>query len=222
MFKLNEDWEAILENELKSSEYNLLVNALKKEYENTKIYPPKQQVFNALNYANFKDIKIVILGQDPYHQFGQANGLSFSVKKGVKLPPSLRNIFKELNADLGVKIPNHGDLTNWAKQGVVLLNTVLTVEDSLPNSHKNFGWLTLTKKIITKINENTKNTVFVLWGKNAQNYEKLIDSKKHLILTAAHPSPFSARNGFFGCKHFSKANNYLLKNGKDPINWEIK
>ncbi len=183
------------------------------------IFPSESLVFNALELVSERNLKVVILGQDPYHGAGQANGLSFSVNAGVKIPPSLRNIFKELNDDLGIPIPNHGDLTAWAKQGVLLLNSVLTVEEGKPGSHQNIGWERFTDYIIQNINDENEGIVFLLWGNYAKSKSKLINSHKHLILEAAHPSPFSAYQGFFQCKHFSKTNNYLMSIGKEPIDW---
>jgi uracil-DNA glycosylase len=221
MFKLNKDWANILDGEFEKNYYKDLTNFLKIEYENKDIYPAKENVFSALNFVSFKDVKIVIIGQDPYHQKGQAHGLSFSVRKGVKTPPSLRNIYKELNTDLGCFIPNNGNLKKWAKQGVLLLNAVLTVEDSSPNSHKKKGWMTFTSEVIKKLSERSEPIVFLLWGNNAKFFKKVIDENKHFILTSAHPSPLSVYNGFFGCSHFSQANELLTKLKKNPIDWQI-
>lgn len=184
------------------------------------IYPPKKDWFNAFTLTELKNVKVVILGQDPYHGAGQAHGLSFSVKEGVKPPPSLRNIFKALDSDLAsFKLPNHGDLSGWAKQGVLLLNTVLTVEQSKAGSHANKGWEHFTDNVISHINENTEGVVFLLWGNYAIKKAHMLDQDKHHILTSVHPSPLSAYRGFFDCKHFSKANMLLRKQGKDDINW---
>ena len=191
-----------------------------KEYETKTIYPPKKQIFRALNLCDFDDVKVVILGQDPYHEPHQANGLAFSVTKDVRIPPSLVNIYKEIHDDLGLPIPNHGDLTYWAKQGVLLLNNVLTVERGKANSHKGLGWETFTLNIVRYLNEREKPLVFILWGKNAIEKKKYIDSR-HLVLTSVHPSPLSAYRGFFGSRPFSKTNEFLIKNGMTPIDWSI-
>jgi uracil-DNA glycosylase len=187
------------------------------------IYPQDSQIFTALTMTPLKDVKVVILGQDPYHGENQAHGLSFSVPKGIKTPPSLRNIYKELAADIdGFTIPTHGNLSSWAKQGVLLLNTVLTVEQGKAHSHKHLGWEEYTDKIISLINKRLTNVIFLLWGAHAQKKGKTIDTNKHYILTAPHPSPLSAHRGFLGCQHFSKANKFLIANGKEPIDWQIK
>lgn len=193
---------------------------IKTEY-NKDIYPKKESIFKALELTPLKDVKVVILGQDPYHGEGQANGLSFSVNKGIKLPPSLRNIYKELEQDLGIPTPTHGDLTNWSKQGVLLLNSVLTVEKGKPGSHKNMGWQEYTDGIIKQISEEKENIVFILWGKYAESKKELIDNNKHKIIISTHPSPFSARKGFFGSKPFSRTNNYLKEHNKKEIDWNI-
>lgn len=186
------------------------------------VHPPASDVFNAFSLTRFEDLKIVILGQDPYHGNGQAHGLSFSVKKGVKIPPSLKNIYKELCNDIeGFVMPEHGNLNAWAKQGVLLLNTVLTVEDGQAHSHKNKGWETFTNTVIEKINEHGKNIVFLLWGKPAQEKTKLINADKHHILTSVHPSPLSAHRGFLGCQHFSQANMLLRNAGKQAVDWQV-
>jgi uracil-DNA glycosylase len=185
------------------------------------ILPPEGSIFNAFNILPFEQYKVVIIGQDPYHGLNQANGLAFSVNKGQKIPPSLRNIYKELKSDLGLEIPQHGDLSNWAKQGVLLLNTVLTVEEGKPGSHQGKGWEHFTDAVITEINNELNGVVFLLWGNYAKSKKTLIDNHKHLILEANHPSPLSANRGFFLCKHFSKTNEYLKKQGKEPINWII-
>ena len=189
------------------------------EYETHRIYPPQPDVFNALRYSSYADTKVVIFGQDPYHQEGQAHGLCFSVNRGVKIPPSLLNIYKELKEDIGMEIPSHGCLSSWALQGVLLLNTVLTVRDSMPNSHKGRGWETFTDVIIRRLNEREKPIVFILWGANAKTKEKLITAKHHLILTGTHPSPLSAHTGFFGGAYFSRANRFLELENQEPINW---
>jgi uracil-DNA glycosylase len=188
----------------------------------TNVYPKPSDVFNAFNLTPFNEVKVVILGQDPYHGANQAYGLSFSVQKGVAVPPSLKNIYKELQADiLGFNIPSHGDLSSWAKQGVLLLNVTLTVRANEPGSHQKMGWEQFTDNAIKALSAEKSGLVFILWGRHAQAKASLIDSGKHLVLTATHPSPFSAYNGFFGCKHFSKANAYLLTKGEKPINWQI-
>ena len=196
-----------------------LVTPNLKNYNN--IFPPKKQIFRALELTPFENIKVVILGQDPYHGEGEANGLAFSVNKGIKLPPSLRNIYKELESDLGVKPPIQGDLTSWAKQGVLLLNSVLTVEKDKPGSHRNIGWEEYTDSIIKEISDKKENIVFILWGKYAQSKKDLIDERKHLVISSPHPSPFSARKGFFGSKPFSTTNTYLKSKGKKEIDWRV-
>ena len=180
-----------------------------------------EDIFNALKLTSFKDTKVVIIGQDPYHGFGQAHGLCFSVKKGVVPPPSLKNIYKELKNDIGFEIPNHGELTSWAKQGVLLLNNVLTVREGLPNSHKGKGWEIFTDRVIGELNKKETPVVFLLWGANAQKKAEIITNPKHYKLMTVHPSPLSASRGFFGCRHFSKTNEILQKNRINPINWEI-
>ena len=185
------------------------------------IYPQGNKIFAAFDYTPFDKTRVVIIGQDPYHGVGQANGLCFSVSDGIKPPPSLVNIFKELATDLGIPIPNHGNLEKWAKQGVLLLNATLTVEANLPGSHQGKGWETFTGKIIQKLSKEKENLVFLLWGKFAQEKKALIDESKHCILKAAHPSPLSAHAGFFGCRHFSKTNEYLVSKGIDPVNWSL-
>jgi uracil-DNA glycosylase len=186
------------------------------------VFPPDKFIFNAFNVTPFEKIKVVILGQDPYHGYGQAHGLSFSVPHGINSPPSLKNIFKELKADLNIEIPNNGNLTKWANQGVFLLNSFLTVESNLPASHQSIGWEQFTDFCISAISKQKENVVFLLWGKFAQEKSKLIDSSKHLVLLAPHPSPFSAHTGFIGCKHFSKTNDYLISKKIEPIDWQIK
>jgi len=191
------------------------------EKENQRIYPPGNQIFTAFNQTPVDNVKAVIIGQDPYHGKDQAHGLSFSVPFGIKPPPSLANIFKELNTDLGIAIPNHGNLESWSEEGVLLLNATLTVRAGQAGSHQGKGWEEFTNAVISKLSNKRENLVFLLWGRFAQAKAALIDEKKHCILTAAHPSPFSAYNGFFGCGHFSKTNNYLNEHGKNPINWDI-
>lgn len=186
------------------------------------VYPKGSDIFNAFNSTPFNEVKVVILGQDPYHGAHQAHGLSFSVQKGLTIPPSLQNTYKELQTDIpGFKIPNHGDLTGWAKQGVLLLNATLTVRANQPGSHQKMGWEQFTDQAIRTLSEQKEGLVFMLWGRYAQAKESLINAEKHLVLTAAHPSPFSAYSGFFGCKHFSKANAYLLSKGEKPIVWQL-
>jgi uracil-DNA glycosylase len=185
------------------------------------IYPPGSLIFNAFNLTPFQNVKVVLLGQDPYHGPMQAHGLSFSVQDGIPKPPSLINIFKELHEDIGIPIPKKGNLDKWAKQGVLLLNASLTVRANEPMSHSKIGWTAFTDSVIVRISEQKQHVVFLLWGKYAQEKQLLIDETKHLVLKAAHPSPYSANNGFFGCKHFSKANEYLVRHGIDPIDWAI-
>lgn len=220
MIKITEEWDELLKDEFSSDSYLKLRQFLKEEYFTKTVYPDMNNIFNSMKTTPFKDIKVVILGQDPYHEEGQAMGLSFSVPKGIEKPPSLVNIFKEIKDELNLDdIPKDGDLTGWAKQGVLLLNTVLTVRAHQANSHKDKGWEVFTDGIIKKISEKRENVVFILWGANARSKRELIDETKHLILESAHPSPLSAYNGFFGCGHFVKANAYLIKNNKLPIDW---
>ncbi len=194
---------------------------LKEAYSQSYIYPPKNVAFKALHLTPFEKTKVVILGQDPYHGEGQANGLAFSVNKGIKLPPSLRNIFKELQSDLGYPIPSSGDLTAWAKQGVLLLNSVLTVKKDSPASHRNLGWQLYTDSVISQLSSKKENLVFILWGKYAQEKVSLIDESKHMVIQSPHPSPFSANRGFFGSKPFSKTNTYLKSKGISEIDWRL-
>ncbi|WP_347452843.1 uracil-DNA glycosylase [Acinetobacter thermotolerans] len=221
--QLEDSWKYELSDFLLGSKMESLRTFLMEEKRADKvIYPPNHLIFNALNTTPLDKVKVVILGQDPYHGPNQAHGLSFSVQKGVALPPSLRNIFHELHSDLGVPIPKHGDLTHWAQQGVLLLNAVLTVEAGQPTSHQKRGWEEFTDHVIDVINEQRENVVFILWGAYAQRKGQRIDQNKHLVLKAAHPSPLSAnRGGFFGCKVFSKANNYLKQHGIEPIDWQL-
>ncbi|MCG2608250.1 MULTISPECIES: uracil-DNA glycosylase [unclassified Acinetobacter] len=221
--QLDASWKSALSDFLLSTKMDDLKQFLVTEIQADKvIYPPNPLIFNALNTTPLNHVKVVILGQDPYHGPNQAHGLSFSVQKGVALPPSLRNIFHELNTDLGIPAPKHGDLTRWAEQGVLLLNAVLTVEAGQPTSHQKRGWEDFTDHIIDVLNEQCEHIVFILWGAYAQRKGQRIDQNKHLVLKAAHPSPLSAnRGGFFGCKVFSKANNYLKQNGIEPINWQL-
>ncbi|MGL5820362.1 MAG: uracil-DNA glycosylase [Sarcina sp.] len=216
------DWKPLLQNEFEKEYYLNLREFLKEEYRIKTIYPHMNDIFNALHYTSFKEVKVLLLGQDPYHGAGQAHGLSFSVKKGVRIPPSLRNIYKELNSDLGCYIPNHGFLESWAKQGVLMLNTALTVREGQPNSHKGKGWEILTDKIIELLNEREDPVVFILWGANAISKERLITNERHFIIKSVHPSPLSASRGFFGSKPFSKTNEFLKSINKEPINWQIE
>ncbi|BDD03837.1 uracil-DNA glycosylase [Aureibacter tunicatorum] len=218
-FSVRESWEKVLQEEFEKDYFESLQSFLDDEYRNEVIYPPRDLVFNAFNHCDFDDLKVVILGQDPYHGPGQANGLSFSVCDGVKFPPSLRNIFKEVNEDVLAPIPLMGSLERWADQGVLLLNTVMTVRASKPASHKGKGWEQFTDAVIQKISSESENVVFMLWGKPAQSKASMIDNKKHMILEAVHPSPLSAYRGFFGCKHFSKANDYLKSKGIKEVEW---
>ena len=220
MFLITKNWYKLLEKEFESSEYKNLTEWLNKEYSNKIIYPKPENVFRALNLVKYEDVKVVIIGQDPYHNPNQAHGLSFSVENGVNLPPSLINIFKEITSDIGGEIPKTGNLTNWAKQGVLLLNSVLTVEQNMPNSHKGKGWEIITSKVIDLLNKREDPVVFLVWGSNAKNLVRNVDRSKHYVFTAVHPSPMSAnQGGWFGCKHFSKANEVLVKLGKKPIDW---
>lgn len=221
--QLDASWKYGLSDFLLSSQMDELRDFLLSEKQAQKeIYPPSSLIFNAFNTTPLEQVKVVILGQDPYHGPNQAHGLSFSVQKGIALPPSLRNIFHELHADMGVEIPRHGDLTHWAEQGVLLLNSVLTVEAGQPTSHQKRGWENFTDHVIDVLNEQREHIVFILWGAYAQRKGQRIDPNKHLILKAAHPSPLAAnRGGFFGCKVFSKTNNYLKHNGIEPIDWQL-
>lgn len=221
--QLDESWKYNLAEFLLSPQMDALRDFLLQEKQQNKvIYPPSSLIFNALNTTPLNQVKVVIIGQDPYHGPNQAHGLSFSVQRGVALPPSLRNIFHELHTDLGVPIPKHGDLTHWAEQGVLLLNSVLTVEAGQPTSHQKQGWEDFTDHVIDVLNQQREHIVFILWGAYAQRKGQRIDPNKHLILKAAHPSPLAAnRGGFFGCKVFSKSNNYLKQNGIEPIDWQL-
>lgn len=218
---LNNDWAQWLDEEFEKSYYMDLRNFLKREYSTQTIYPNMHDIFNALHYTPFAKVKVVILGQDPYHGAGQAHGLSFSVKPGVAAPPSLLNMFKELHQDLGCYIPNNGHLRHWADQGVLLLNTVLTVREGNPNSHKGMGWEQFTDRVIQTLNYKEEPVAFLLWGSHARNKEALIDTTKHKVFSAPHPSPLSAHRGFFGCRHFSKVNEWLREQGQAEIDWQI-
>ena len=221
MVNIGNDWDVLLKEEWEKDYYIKLREKLINEYRNYTIYPSMYDIFNALKKTSFNDTKVVILGQDPYHGKGQAHGFSFSVKLGVPTPPSLQNIFKELNSELNLYIPNNGNLEKWADEGVLLLNNVLTVREREPNSHFNLGWQFLTLKIIRLLSEKDAPVVFMLWGNNAKEKKSIIDKRKNLILEAAHPSPFSAYRGFFGCNHFRLCNEYLRDNGLKEIDWQI-
>ena len=222
MVNIGNDWDEILKDEFKKEYYLNLREFLKKEYRTHTVYPNMFDIFNALKYTSFKDTKVVIIGQDPYHGPGQAHGLCFSVKKGVEPPPSLKNIYKELIDDVGIAPPPHGELTAWAKQGVLMLNTVLTVRAGQPNSHKGKGWELFTDRVISELDKKDSPVVFLLWGRNAGNKAAVIKNPIHRKLAAPHPSPLSAYSGFFGCRHFSKANEILKSAGKEPIDWSVK
>ncbi len=220
--KIEESWKGVLKDEFDKPYFHQITAHLKTERATSAtIYPPGPLIFNAFNTTPFDDVKVVLLGQDPYHGKGQAMGLSFSVPDGVKPPPSLENIFKELHTDVGMNIPHAGNLTPWANQGVFLLNSILTVRAKEPASHQKIGWQQFTDKVIQVISDKKEGVVFLLWGKFAQEKQVLIDETKHFVLKAAHPSPYSADKGFFGCRHFSKANDLLIKQGKDPIDWSL-
>ena len=218
---IGNDWDQVLEIIEKSTGFKKFMQMINEKYNKTVVYPPKNYVFNALKLTSYKDTKVVIVGQDPYHGEGEAHGLSFSVQKGVKIPPSLQNIYKELYNDLGIKPALYGDLTKWAKEGVLLLNAVLTVEKDKPASHRNLGWELLTDYIIKALNEKDEPVVFILWGNFAKEKKKYITNPKHLVLTSPHPSPYSASSGFFGSKPFSKTNEFLTKNNEKPIDWQL-
>lgn len=222
MVKFNNNWDLLLKSEFEKPYYSELRNFLASEYKTHKIYPPMNDIFNSLKYTDYRDVRVVILGQDPYHQPGQAHGLCFSVKKGVPPPPSLQNIYKEIHAEYGYPIPESGELTYWAQQGVLLMNTVLTVRDSCPNSHKGMGWEIFTDDVIKLLNQRPEPMVFLLWGANARAKTKLITNPVHLVLQSAHPSPLSAYNGFFDNGHFKKANEFLEKHYGKGIDWQIK
>lgn len=222
MVDFGNEWDEVMKGEFDKEYYLKLRRFLKREYFTQTVYPPMENIFNAMKTTSYNDVKAVILGQDPYHEPGQAHGLAFSVQKGTQIPPSLRNIYQELNADLGIPPASHGQLTKWAEHGVLLLNTVLTVRRGQANSHKGMGWEIFTDDVIMKLNEREKPIVFILWGGNAKTKAKLITNRQHLILTAAHPSPLSAYNGFFGCRHFSKCNEFLAANGIEPVDWRIE
>ena len=216
---IGNDWDNELSTVFNGEGFKKFYHIIEHEYATKTIFPPKNYIFNALKLTSYKDVKVVIVGQDPYHGVNEAHGLSFSVQKGVKVPPSLKNIYKELYDDLGVKPCDNGDLTRWAKQGVLLLNSVLTAEKDKPASHKNLGWERLTDYIIKLLDNKEDPVVFILWGNFAKSKSSLITNPKHLVITSPHPSPFSARYGFFGSKPFSKTNDFLIKNHLKPINW---
>lgn len=215
------DWAPFLEAEMQKDYYQKLRTILIKEYKTRTIYPDMYDIFNAMHYTPYDKVKVVILGQDPYHGPRQAHGLSFSVLPGVEPPPSLVNIFKELESDLGCKVPNHGCLRHWAEQGVLLLNTVLTVREYQANSHQGIGWEEFTDRIITLLNQRKEPMVFLLWGRPAQRKQSMITNPNHLVITSPHPSPLSAYRGFFGSRPFSKANDFLRKHGMEPIDWQL-
>ncbi len=220
--KIEPGWKAVLKNEFTKDSFQQVVNHLKTERMTGKvIYPPGSLIFNAFNKTPFDQVKVVILGQDPYHNPGQAHGLSFSVPDGVNPPPSLLNMYKEIATDIGVTMPRQGNLEKWAERGVLLLNAILTVRVNEPASHSKIGWMDFTDAVIRHISDEKSNIVFLLWGKFAQEKQALIDEMKHLVLKAAHPSPFSAEKGFFGCRHFSRTNEYLVSKGIDPIDWSL-
>jgi uracil-DNA glycosylase len=217
--QIEESWKGMLQPEFEKPYFHNLVNFVKSEYTDHKVYPPGGKIFSAFNFCSFHDVRVVIIGQDPYHGEGQANGLCFSVAPGVVLPPSLRNIFKERKADLDIASSGNGDLTHWAKQGVLLLNATLTVRAKSPGSHQNKGWEEFTDAVIRMLSENREQLAFILWGAYAQRKGAVIDSDKHFILSSPHPSPFSANRGFFGSRPFSRVNNYLTSTGQEPIDW---
>ncbi len=222
MINFNNSWDILLKDEFEKPYYKNLRKFLVQEYKTQTIYPNMNDIFNSLKYTDYKDVKVVILGQDPYHQPNQAHGLCFSVKKGVNPPPSLQNMYKEIHAEYGYPIPEHGELTCWAKQGVLMMNTVLTVRESQPNSHKGMGWEIFTDNVISLLNQRPEPMVFLLWGANARAKTKIITNPAHLVLCSAHPSPLSAYNGFFGNGHFRKANEFLKQNGIGEIDWKIE
>ena len=222
MAYIGNDWDEVLGSEFEKEYYKRLMKFLEEERQDNTIYPPEEDVFNALKFSPYNNTKVVILGQDPYHEPGQAHGLCFSVNKGVKIPPSLVNIYKEMQNDMGIIQPNHGYLADWAYQGVLLLNTVLTVRRGEANSHKGKGWEKFTDRIVELLNQREKPMFFILWGANAKSKQSLITNKDHMILSGAHPSPLSAFNGFFGGGYFSKANRFLELTGQEPIDWQLR
>lgn len=218
----NNGWDAALEDEFEKPYFKELLEKVDEEYSKYKIYPPRGKIFSALKHCDINDVKVVILGQDPYHEEGQAHGMCFSVLPGVDIPPSLKNIYKEIEAEYGFVPPNHGCLVSWSNQGVLLLNTTLTVREHQANSHSKFGWQKFTDRIIQEVNKQEKPVVFILWGGNARSKKAFIDSSKHLVLESAHPSPLSAWQGFFGNNHFKKTNEFLKLHGREEINWKIE
>ncbi|MCI8983101.1 MAG: uracil-DNA glycosylase [Hungatella sp.] len=222
MGALQNDWLEAVGGEFKKTYYKELYEFVKQEYNTTTVYPPADDIFNALHLTPLKEVKVLVLGQDPYHGANQAHGLSFSVLPGQKTPPSLKNIYQELHDDLGCEIPNNGYLEKWAKQGVLMLNTVLTVRAHKPNSHQGKGWEYFTDAIIEAVNKEDRPIVYLLWGRPAQKKASMLNNPKHLILKAPHPSPYSADTGFFGCRHFSQANEFLRSHGVDPVDWQIE
>lgn len=218
---IGNSWDKVLDYEYHQEYFKNIVKFINKEYKERIIFPPKSRILRALNLTDYKDVKVVILGQDPYHGTGEANGLAFAVSEGIKLPPSLKNIYKELYDDLGIPLSNVGNLECWAKEGVLLLNSVLTVEKDKPASHKNLGWEQFTDAIIKKINEKDSPVVFILWGNFARSKKSFITNPKHFIIESTHPSPFSANHGFFGSRPFSKTNNYLKSVGEKEIDWRV-
>ncbi len=218
---IGNDWDEVLKVIENSEGFKKFLQMINEKYESSICYPPKNLIFNALKLTSYHDVKVVIVGQDPYHGEGEAHGLSFSVQKGVKIPPSLQNIYKELNSDLGIPIATSGDLTKWAKEGVLMLNAVLSVEKDKPASHRNLGWELLTDYIIKALNQKETPVVFILWGNFAKEKKKFITNPHHLVIESSHPSPFSASYGFFGSKPFSKTNEFLIKNNIQPIDWQI-
>lgn len=222
MVHFENSWDELLKDEFKKEYYVRLRQFLITEYRSRVIYPDMYDIFNAMKLTSYEDVKVVIIGQDPYHGVNQAHGLSFSVRKGVAPPPSLVNIFKEIKSDVGTdNLGKHGDLTKWAKEGVLLLNSCLTVRAGMANSHRGMGWENFTDDVIMLLNKREKPMVFMLWGANAKSKAKLVTNKSHLVLTSVHPSPLSAYNGFFGCRHFSKANDFLKSNDMQPVDWSI-
>ena len=219
--KIEQSWGRVLAEEFAGERFQKLVEFVVNEYKTKKVYPEPKNIFRAFNSCPFEEVKVVILGQDPYHGTGQANGLCFAVSEGVKLPPSLVNIYKEIEHDLGIRMSSSGGLEKWADQGVLMLNATLTVLAGLPGSHQQKGWEEFTDAVIKRISDEREGVVFLLWGRYAQNKGAVIDREKHLVLEAAHPSPFSAHSGFFGCSHFSKANDYLIGTGRDPVDWKF-
>lgn len=222
MVNIGNSWDELLKDEFSKDYYKKLQEFLKDEYENHVIHPDQNDIFTALKCTSYEDTRVVIFGQDPYHGENQAHGMAFSVQKGVDIPPSLKNMYKELNQELGCYIPNHGCLEKWARQGVLLLNASLTVRDGEANSHKGKGWEILTDKITSLLNERKEPVIFLLWGNDAKKKEELITNPQHIILSAAHPSPLSASRGFFGCGHFKKVNNILTAINRQPIDWQIE